>query len=369
MNIKDFKQALPYLFKANTTAFIWGHAGIGKSSIIKQYAEEQGYHFFPLYLGTQSDLGDVLGLADFKRDASGTAIATTFATPIWLKDAIDYCNDNPNSGAIIFLDEFNRARRDVLNGMFSLALDKTFHTLKLPANCHIIAAGNPPTDEYFVTDINETALMSRFVHIKLEPSVDEFLTYAKNSKFESSLISFIAEQPELLEDGKSAFDLPVRTDRRSYERVNRLFKAGTPPNLLEQLMFGIIGAERTVAYKLHLKTTSRPLTGAEIIAGNGAELATKWANPEDVASSMLSLSCDNLLEELRARDAAKIALTDSEAKNIVDFLKILPPDMMYAGLSKIVKAELFIFAKIVEDNNNYSAELIGILRRYKGGLK
>src|ERR1700722_6629746 len=101
MNIKDMKASLDYLFKAQITPFVWGHAGIGKSTVVKQYAEAKGYKFFPFYLGTQSDLGDILGLASFVKDKNGSEVATTFATPLWLKDTIEYCQNNPKSGAII----------------------------------------------------------------------------------------------------------------------------------------------------------------------------------------------------------------------------------------------------------------------------
>ena len=274
MNIQQFSESLDYLVQAELTPFIWGHAGIGKTSIIKQYAKRKGFKFFAFYLGTQSDIGDILGLADFVRDENGTVIATKFATPEWLKNTIDYCEKNPNSGAVIFLDEFNRARRDILSGMFSLALDKTFHTLKLPKNCHIIAAGNPPTDEYFVTDVNETALMARFVHVKLEPTFEEWVTYAQDAGIDNNLIGFLKNQPELLEQNHTDFQLPVK-DRRAYERLDRLFKLKTPAHLLEQLMAGIIGLERTVAYLQYIAKADKPLSGEAVLEGTGVKAYTQ----------------------------------------------------------------------------------------------
>lgn len=365
MNIKDFKASLPYLFEAQLTGFVWGHAGIGKSSIVKKYAEEMGYHFFPLYLGTQSDLGDVLGLADFKRDAAGNAIATTFATPDWLRDTVDYCNSNPESGAIIFLDEFNRARRDVLNGMFSLALDKTFHTLKLPENCHVIAAGNPPTDEYYVTDVNETALMARFVHIKLEPSFDEWHAYAKANNFERSLVSFFQEQPGLLEDRKSEFELPVKVDRRSVERVNRLFQIKTPDHILNQLMHGILGLERTVAYQQHIKNMEKPLTGDEILNGSRLEHVVTWSNPNNIVASMLGVTCDNLYETLASFDKQDVTLTDSQSENLMGFFRAMPKDVWFALIGKLIKAEIKCF-KAFQSAVKYEPELISMVKQARG---
>lgn len=365
MNIKDFHSSLQYLFEAELTGFVWGHAGIGKSSIIKQYAKEKGYHFFPLYLGTQSDLGDILGLADFKRDEHGTAIATTFATPTWLRDTIDYCEKNPNSGAILFLDEFNRARRDILNGMFSLALDKTFHTIKLPKNCHIIAAGNPPTDEYYTTDVNETALMARFVHIKLEPSIEEWVNYAKDNNFEPTLISFVQSQPQLLEDAKSTFTLPVKVDRRSYERMNKLWAIKTPESIRTQLMYGILGLERTVAYEAFLNSDLAPLTGEEILSGEKSERLREWCNPKDIKSSILTISCDNVLHSITKREKTEMFLILAEVECLFNFIFSLPQDLAFALVSKLHKNKTVVLEHMIQ-NPKYNQAIVALLKEAKG---
>lgn len=329
MNIKDFKESLKYLMKAEITPFIWGHAGIGKTSVVKQVAKEEGFRFFALYLGTQSDLGDILGLADFVRDEAGNAVATTFATPKWLKDIIDYCNENPDSGAIIFLDEFNRARKDILSGMFPFALDKTFHTIKLPKNCHLIAAGNPPTDEYGVADINETALMGRFAHIKLEPSFEEWVEYAKSTGVEPSLIEFYKQQPNLLNDARSDFNPPVKKDPRAAERFSKLFQVGTPMRLLEQLAAGVVGLEVVVAYQRFLRDSDKPLAADEVFKGVKLGLIEKWSNPENVAASFLNLTCTNLKEAFRELDKTGTKLETSQKKNFVDFLVKIPKDIAF----------------------------------------
>lgn len=359
MNIKDLKASLKYLFKAQVTPFIWSHAGAGKSSVVKQVALENGYKFFPFYLGTQSDVGDILGLASFKKDENGSEIATQFAPPIWLKEMIDYCNENPESGAIVFLDEFNRARRDILNGMFSLALDKTFHTMTLPANCYIVAAGNPPTDEYFTTDVNETALMSRFVHIKLEPSFNEWLEYARANNFEHTLISFLQEQPELLQDSKSSFTLPVKVDGRSYERANKLFKTGIPKDLMEQLLLGVIGAERVVAYNLHLQKTDKPFSGAEVLSGQSISKVKIWANPNDIKGSLLSITCDNVNDILMEMSKNKAELSEEQGQHLFDFLSILPKDSIYPLLLKLVMKSSYTF-KEFSKNPKYEDTLAKI---------
>lgn len=367
MNIKNFQTSLDYLVKAELTPFIWGRAGIGKSSVVKQYAQSKGYHFFPFYLGTQSDIGDILGLADFKRDKDGTAVATKFATPEWLKNAIDYCNENPDSGAIIFLDEFNRARRDILNGMFSLALDKTFHTLKLPKNCHVIAAGNPPTDEYFVTDVNETALMARFVHIKLDPTFDEWLEYANTISMDSTLIGFLRGQPQLLEQQSTDFQLPVKVDRRAFERLDKLFKLNTPHNLLNELMPGIIGLERTVAYMNYLKEVESPLSGPDIFNKSRIEILKTWCNENNIMASYLNLSCENLEKHFADIEESNSMLTETEKENLIEFLFLIPKDISYPVIRRLVDSRNKVFTNfyLSKDYEIRLVTLINLLRNTK----
>lgn len=364
MNIQDFKNSLPYLFKAELTGFVWGHAGIGKSSLVKQYAEENGMKFFPFYLGTQSDLGDILGLAEFVDNGDGSK-STAFAIPKWMNDTIKYCNDNPDSGAIIFLDEFNRARKDILNGMFSLALDKTFHTVKLPKNCHVIAAGNPPTDEYFTTDVDETALMARFVHIKLEPTLQEWIEYAKGEDMEKTLVEFIRNQPELLEEQRKEFKLPVKVDRRAWSRLDKLFNLETPHNLLEQLMQGIIGLERTVAYQQFLKDADKPLTAEEVLTGKKRNLLEKWGNPNDVVASLLNLTCDNVNDHVVKLTETKTNLTKDEKNYLMDFLEMIPKDISFPLITKLVTARTDT-AKDFYSDKDYESRLSALIMAARG---
>lgn len=372
MNIKNFQESLQYMAKASVTPFIWGHAGIGKSEVVRKYAESLGYKFFPFYLGTMSDVGDILGLAEFTKRADGKK-STDFAPPGWLVDMIEYCDENPDSGAVIFLDEFNRGRRDILNGCFSLALDKTFHTIKLPKNCHVVAAGNPPTEEYVTTDVNETALMARFVHIKLEPTVEEWVEYAKNTELNDNLVQFIRQQPELLEEKRSEFKLPVKVDRRAYSRLDRLYKVGTPDHLMQELMIGIIGLERTVAFQQFLKEQDKPLTGAEVLSGDKFNLIERWSDSKDVVSSLLNLTCDNVQKELVARDATKEYLTDPEKANLMRFFESVPLDISFKlqktliEVDKTTHKEIEILTKFyMDDRFDYKKRMIAIVKKARG---
>jgi len=177
VNIKQLKESIPFLVKANIATMVVGHHGIGKSQAVRQYCDEQGIGFIDLRLGTQ-DVGDLLGLADFKVNEKGENVATKFMQPTWFPT-------DPDSKGLIFMDEINRARPDVLQAVFQLVLDKRLHEYELPKGWHVIGAMNPSTEDYVVTDLSDRAFLDRFCHIKLAPSKHEFIQYAKHREFDS----------------------------------------------------------------------------------------------------------------------------------------------------------------------------------------
>lgn len=324
MNIGTLKEALPYLFKANIATMIVGHHGVGKSQAVSQYAAENGLQFVDLRLGTQ-DVGDLLGLADFQVDEkTGQKIATKFMRPTWFP--VD-----PNSKGIIFLDEVNRGRRDVLQAVFQLVLDKRLHEYKLPTGWHVIAAMNPNTGDYQVTDVSDKAFMDRFCHIKLAPSRQEFFKYARDRKFDDRMIQFLTDQPDMLQGELEAFDLSeVKPSRRSWEAVDRLIKANTPVNVLTELTYGLVGVAAGTALMKAMSETDKPINAKDVVDNYG-KFQKKIKDYSDAKTGgrldMLKFTCDSILEWVQSD---KKALTKDQSKNLGDFLWDIPRDLSYS---------------------------------------
>src|SRR5574344_1626095 len=112
-----------------------GRHGIGKSQILTDYYSAKGYKVVPLFLGQMSDPGDLLGLPS--RD--DTAGRTVFMPPYWFPD--------DGQPVVLFLDELNRARPEVLQTIMDLALSRAIAGRSLPQGSRIIAAVNDG-DEY-----------------------------------------------------------------------------------------------------------------------------------------------------------------------------------------------------------------------------
>lgn len=349
MLISTFKQALPFIFKSGVAPMVIGHHGIGKSQGVKQYAKENGYDFVDLRLGTQ-DVGDLLGLADFKRDSQGNLIATRFFQPDWFPT-------DPDAKVIIFLDEINRARRDVLQAVFQLVLDKRLHRYELPKNCHVLAAMNPNTEDYIVTDISDKAFLDRFLFVKLTPSVKEWLDYAEGNNFESETVNFIAENPEMLESKLEDFSLKdmVKPSRRSWEFVDNFRRinktGGMPDNIMQELCIGMVGYEAAASYKAYIEKADKDISGEEIVL-NFPKYKKKIKELIDVTKggkmALIKKTCDNLIKYVKERDEKGAAFEDKEAKNIGDFLMLIPKDTVFQTLRTMYPVKI---AQPVLDNH------------------
>lgn len=322
MNIETFKESLPFLFNANIATMVVGHHGVGKSQAVAQYAAENDLEFIDLRLGTQ-DVGDLLGLADFERDAGGNLIATRFMRPEWFPT-------NPNSKGIIFLDEVNRARRDVLQAVFQLVLDKRLHRYQLPKGWHVIAAMNPNTGDYIVTDVSDKAFMDRFCHVKLAPSKQEFFKYAKTRGFDPQLIQFLQDQPTMLQAELEAFDLSdISPSRRSWEAIDRIVKLKPPMHVLREIAYGLVGTTAATAFIKSMSETDKPISAKDVLDDYSKfkKRVQQYADAKTGARlDMLKFTCDSLIE---FAEGQKKALAKDESKNLADFLWDIPRDLSF----------------------------------------
>ncbi len=222
---------------ASQNIMLVGRHGIGKSRILEDFFAARREKVVTLFLGQMSDPGDLIGLPHLD-EATGR---TEFMLPYWF----------PVDGkpVVLFLDELNRARPEVLQTVMDLTLNRKLAGKSLPEGSRIISAVNGGS-EYQLTDL-DPALVSRFNIYEFAPSVDDWINWAKESGLDSRIISFIEENPELL-DGDEAFtgeNLERTPDRRSWERTSKIIEKFEELNDLHQpLVSGIIGDRAAVTF-------------------------------------------------------------------------------------------------------------------------
>lgn len=237
MNVKINIEELKYVLDntpADQNIMLAGRHGIGKSEILTNYFAEKGMKVIALFLGQMSDPGDLIGLPD----KSGEI--TVFRAPYWF----------PTDGKpiVLFLDELNRARPEVLQTIMDLALNRKLAGKSLPKGSRIISAVNEG-EEYQLTDL-DPALVSRFNIFRFEPSVGEWLLWARKNQLDERVINFISDNgtwldtdPTLKNNEDTGLDkIP---DRRAWKRVSDIIKGHENLQRDVKVISSIVGVKAT----------------------------------------------------------------------------------------------------------------------------
>ena len=241
---------------ADQNLMLVGNHGIGKSEILTEYFSGKGMKVVPLFLGQMSDPGDLIGIPN----RNNTTGKTEFMPPYWF----------PLDGKpiVLFLDELNRARPEVLQTIMDLALNRTLAGRKLPDGSRIISAVNAG-DQYQLTDL-DPALVSRFNVVTFRPTTQEWLLWADKVGVDARVRDFIRENPIWLDknpDAKEGVDtgLDKTPDRRAWKRVSDILKtAGDINPIVTKAMSAIVGPKAASAL-VGSVSAKKILSGREVL--------------------------------------------------------------------------------------------------------
>ena len=131
----EAKAAIRKCLKKQRPVFMWGPPGIGKSDIIKQIGHETDREVIDVRLSLWEPT-DIKGIPYYNSNSN----TMTWAPPAELPT-------DPNSTAILFLDELNSAAPATQAAAFQLVLNRRVGTYILPEGVSIVAAGNREADK------------------------------------------------------------------------------------------------------------------------------------------------------------------------------------------------------------------------------
>ena len=161
--------------------FLWGAPGIGKSSLVRDFAASLGLECVSL-LGTQLAPEDLIGVPQIVGDRS------RFCPPEMIARAEPYC---------LFLDELNSAPPDVQKSFYSLILDRRIGSYELPAGSVVIGAGNRATDNALARPM-PSPLVNRLVHLHLRASAADWFGGAGEAGIHPWIVDYLTERPDQL---------------------------------------------------------------------------------------------------------------------------------------------------------------------------
>lgn len=305
-----------------------GPTGVGKSFAAKAIAKELDIPFIDVR-GSTMDESD-MGIPDL--DASKDAGAYTKMLPSWYVRA---CREP----VVLMLDELNRSLPQVMQGFFQVVLDRELgngpdgQAFRLHPETRVIAAVNVG-NEYDVNEM-DPALLRRFWVTEIEPTVTNWVEWAKEAELDSVLVEFVQQNPEHWRvDPANAEPGAVLPTPASWHRLSDSLVhmnlapskvAGQSPELLYPVARGFVGTEAAIAFVEFIKRYEKNITAEDIFSGK-----VKAADVEDAEASVKLALLDKVVDHLKDNK-----LKSKEAKALGEFLLGLGGEYLFNSWTKI----------------------------------
>ena len=176
--------------------FIWGPPGIGKSSLVEQFAYEVGLDCVSL-LGSQLAPEDIIGVPQIVNGKS------RFCPPTLIARDEPFC---------LFLDELNACSQEVQKAFYSLINDRRLGEFELPEGSIVIGAGNRAEDAAIVRPLS-SALINRMAHVSMRADTGKWLSWAANHNIHPVILEYIKVRPDHLWSKPPKHEEPFSTPR------------------------------------------------------------------------------------------------------------------------------------------------------------
>ncbi|MEL6870534.1 MAG: AAA family ATPase [Pseudomonadota bacterium] len=253
---------------------LWGTRGVGKSSIVRQVADEVGAPLIDLRLTTIEPV-DLRG-AVFADDEHER---TVWFPPEFLPDA------TKQPEGILFLDELTAADQRLQISAYSLILDRRVGNYQLPDGWQVVAAGNAAFHGAVSHDMG-TALADRMFHFNIETTIEAFLEYAMTHGLAPEVMAYLKVRPDRLDDTGTqlANDHLIGASPRGWEDISNVLTADLPEAQQRLFVQGRIGAANAAEFFGVLRELRASVNVKQLLA----------AAPGDETRALLPRSLDGL---------------------------------------------------------------------------
>lgn len=268
--------------------FIWGPPGIGKSSLVEQFAAQLGIECVSL-LGSQLAPEDLIGIPKIDGNVS------RFYPPSMIVRDKEF---------VLFIDELNVASQEIQKAFYSLILDKRIGEYRLPQNSIIIGAGNRAQDSAMAKQM-PSALINRMIHVHLKTTTKEWLQWAGQHNIHPWVADYIRARPsQLSTETPPAKEEPFSTPRSWHSVSDALHAFGDDiaAHHLDAVLFGCLTRDHAIGFKAFLKQIRNKFSVHKILKGE-----EQWPSaPEDrdLTYFLTQSLRDLLIKELPALESS-----------------------------------------------------------------
>lgn len=210
---------------------IEGHAGLGKTSLVRQFCNDHDLQFVKINLSMLDELSDLVGfpikqhlmckktvqrkdLFSYVDESDDTIwvnesatsqfvnngyiftgeTRTTYAPPEWIA--------NKGDNGILLLDDWNRADQRFIQACMELINEQTYYSWKLPKGWTIVLTSNPDDGTYMVNEMDD-AVKSRFITFDMRFDINDWMKWAEAIGISDTCINFLALNPDIIGKDKS----------------------------------------------------------------------------------------------------------------------------------------------------------------------
>ncbi|QCE33436.1 AAA family ATPase [Acetobacteraceae bacterium] len=296
MLMNALKAECKTLIGLNMIPMVFGEPGLGKTTIIRQIADELNLELRDIRLTQYSGID----LGGFPYVKNGIGEYAYFPKIFPFEETP--CQEGKD-GFLILLDELTLADNDVLKIALRILCERELGEHKIHPNCRFVAAGNKKRPGFIGRHLPH-AIINRMIVLDVDYDIEDYITFCKRDPtYNPILLQALETENDLLFGFKENDEAFV--SNRSLSALSKYLNNVDPPNL--EVMEGIIGDKR-FCKKILEKTVSEQL--------NFDELSEKFKKiyGKDVSYVNLSEFCKK----------CKIELTDFLLKKIVEKVEARP---------------------------------------------
>ena len=354
--------ALDILWEMETriTACLVGDTGIGKTPIVSQWAEQKGFYLRAFNFGHMS--AEETSMSMFNEDAT----EFDFVKAAWMRKLNEEAE--ARGGAILFLDEWNRGDKAMVNKLFTLCDERRIHDHYLHPNVLVVAAMNPSNGQHLVNEAErDPAIRKRLCFMYMTPDHASWCAHAEEAKYHPMVVGLVKAVPTLFYDQQArdagkVFTCPANWEKASgivtsAEKQKRLGHGATRSLLAGQLGHDV--AETLLEYIRDQNTVIAPVAVLEEYLTTGRQRIAKLLgadiNPKtdtlvfnraqstrmDVVTTLNEGICLDIFS--RKPDPSSIA------ENLSQYLIDLPDELFQTFLTMSARKQ----SMISNDNKNY----------------
>ena len=308
VDFATFSNIVHHVTNVRKPVLLRGRHGIGKSTVVYQFADKMGLPVVERRASQMTE-GDLVGLPSIK------ANSTRFNPPDWFKTACD-------KPVVLFLDEVDRATIEVRQGIFELTDSRKLNGHTLHEDTLVFAAvnGGEHGSQYQVGEM-DPAELDRWTVFDVEPSVEDWLTWAKDNSVSDITWDFINQNRMHLEHSDDYEPNKVYPSRRSWERLDGCLRQA---NLLEEasptlytLTSAFVGFEAAVAFNDFVQNYDRQVTVEDILVHGKLNMVADFGINDHTA----------IIDKFEAEETFKDELEQDQIDNLARYFIMLPSEV------------------------------------------